>query len=197
VLVCASGAELLASLARSISMPSRPTEDSRDYLEDAPRVGSSEAAQIVRRAFAAGLPVFLEAYFFRCGCAPDYFLFRTEAAFWAHVSRYCGNNPELLLSPVDDFCRDEWLLESWQSGSETGLKQRLVALLERAMLLLLVFTRGNCREYHLVYFESDLDEAVDRGRLDWQVTAYDAWSASERSSRLFVMPRQAGTGGRI
>ena len=150
----------------------------------APRVGTPSAVAAVGRVFAAGRPVVLEAYFFRSGCSPDYYLLDDQAAFETISSRYHGDNPEFHLYPSDG------LITTGRHFHARGAELR--AELERVGLVLLRCSRAGERER---YFLSETDEEVERFAAQdwtgWEIVASDVSAALDRVEPVVIMPKFA------
>ena len=155
-------------------------------IASAPRVGNPLAIAAVQEVFAAGLPVVLEAYFFRCGCSSDYYLVDDYAAFDSTCGRFRGDNPEFYLYKVESLIDAgptvSWLLH----GRDADLKQ---AFGESGILLIRCSREGEDERYLLMNTQDKFESFLSQEWAGWEIVACDVFEATERVESVMVMPQ--------
>jgi hypothetical protein len=159
-------------------------------IRKAPRVGSEAAKKILTELFAGGSPVVMEAYFFRCGCSSDYYFLQSSAAFTEAVKRFSGDNPELLLWPVER-------LVSWSEpevagkSDDPGFLEKTGDLADESCALV-GWAPGPGRKTWVLFQDSDDLRSWAAGLpAGTYATAYHVRKLTEKVKGVLVMPTES------
>ncbi len=166
-----------------LSIPFRDVAARATRIASAPRVGGAPATSLVETVLRGGAPAVLEAYFFRCGCSPDFYLIHDLSEFHAIAGRFRGDNPELHLYP------SEFLVEKerFERGAPGARATKLLAWLEQLSSPWVICRRpGLSPSYHPINTDENI---ADFASLDWTGWEIAGCDLAEGAVPVLLLPQ--------